>query len=122
LRVELLARASNQLPAVLAEIADDAGDARGATRARWMATAADGRRVLLRRIVALSVIPRAGETLWVDPYTEELRIESAIWHLDTDDDTDPHVTLGLSDIDFDVLGDDETALSYFTDAGWTLDA
>lgn len=121
LRVELRALASNQLPAVLADIADDAGDARGTTQARWMATAAKDRAVSLCRIVALSVVPRAGETLWVDPYTEELRIESVTWHIDPDTDDDPHVTLQLSDIDFDVLGDDEDALAYFIDAGWTQD-
>lgn len=121
LRVELRALASNQLPAVLADIADDAGNSRGATEARWMATAAKDRAVSLSRIVALSVVPRAGETLWVDPYSEELRIESVTWHIDPDTDDDPHVTLQLSDIDFDVLGDDEDALTYFLDAGWTQD-
>lgn len=121
LRVELRALASNHLPAVLADIADDAGDARAATQARWMATAAKDRAVSLSRVVALSVVPRAGETLWVDPYTEELRIESVTWHIDPDTDNDPHVTLQLSNIDFDVLGDDEDALAYFIDAGWTQD-
>lgn len=67
-----------------------------------MATAAKDRAVSLSRIVALSVVPRAGETLWVDPYTEELRIESVTWHIDPDAAEDPDVTLQLSDIDFEV--------------------
>lgn len=52
LQVGLRALASNQLPAVLADIADDVGDARGPTQARWMATAAKGRAVSLCRVVA----------------------------------------------------------------------
>jgi len=37
-----------------------------------------------------------GEAFWVDPYTEELRIESVTRHIDPDTDDDPHVTLQLS--------------------------
>lgn len=48
-------------------------------------------------------------------------IESVTWHVDPDTDDDPHVTLQLSNIDFDVLGDDEDAIGYFIDVGWTLD-
>lgn len=118
--IELRAYASNQLPAMLADLADGSGNARDATAARWGAMDAASQGVALRRVVRLPAVPRAGEVLYAEPYSDELRVESVTWYADPEDG-EPVVGMMLSDIDFDVIGDDEEALGALLAAGWTVE-
>lgn len=120
IRIELRATGSNQLPAMLADLADGSGNAHDATAARWDAAAAANRSVTLRRVVWLPAVPRAGEVIYVDPYIDELRVHSVTWTVDPDDD-EPTVSLHLSDIDFDLIGNDDDALDAFLASGWTAE-
>jgi hypothetical protein len=110
----------NQLPGVLADLADDSGNARDATAARWDATAAAQRAVWLRRVVVLPAIPRIGDLVYVEPYSDELHVEEITWNIDPEDG-ETMVSVRLSDINFDVIGDDDDALEMFLEAGWVTD-
>ncbi|MHA6783208.1 hypothetical protein ACVGOW_19740 [Pseudonocardia saturnea] len=105
---------------MLADLADGSGNAHDATAARWDAVDAANRSVTLRRVVRLPAVPRAGEVIYVDPYSDELRVQSVTWTVDPDDD-EPTVSLKLSDIDFDVIGNDDDALDAFLASGWTAE-
>jgi hypothetical protein len=115
--IEFHAQASNELPSVLADLAEERGSMREATAARWNAVAAASRSTMLRRVAALPAVPRLGEVVYLDPYAEELRVEDVTWLVDPDIG-EPHVSIRLSNIDFDVIGDDDDALDAFRDAGW----
>jgi hypothetical protein len=39
----------------------------------------------------------------------------------TPDEGESHVQLHLTEVDLDVLGDDQDALEMFTDTGWVID-
>ena len=115
--IEFHAQASNELPGVLADLAEESGSTRDATAARWNAVAAANRSMTLRRVAALPTVPRLGEVVYLDPYAEELRVEDVTWLVDPDIG-EPHVSIRLSNIDFDVIGDDDDALDAFRQAGW----
>jgi hypothetical protein len=119
--IELLATARNMLPGALADLAE-MQNTRGTdvTQVRWAAGRAAAAAVMLRRTVALPAVPRAGDVVYVDPYTEPLTVESVTWTV-TPDEGQAHVQLHLSNIDLDVLGDDEDALEMFTVTGWVID-
>jgi hypothetical protein len=115
--IEFHAQASNELPGVLADLAEESGSTRDATAARWNAVAAANRSTTLRRVAALPAVPRLGEVVYLNPYAEELRVEDVTWLVDPDIG-EPHVSIRLSNIDFDVIGDDDDALDAFRQAGW----
>ena len=124
--IEFHAYASNQLPGVLADLADladlaeESGTTREATAARWDAVAAGNRSMTLRRVAALPAVPGLGEVVYLNPYAEELRAEDVTWLVDPEVG-EPHVSIRLSDIDFDVVGDDD-ALAAFREAGWEIES
>ena len=86
----------------------------------WAAKQAGAGTVMLRRTVELPAVPRTGEVVYADPYTEPLTVTSVTWTADPEED-EVHVQLHLTQIDLDVLGDDEDALEMFTNAGWVVD-
>jgi hypothetical protein len=114
--IEFYAYASNELPGVLAGLAEESGSTREATAARWHAVAAANRSMTLRRVAVLPAVPRLGEVVYLHPYVEELRVEEVTWSVDPEVGQ-PHVSIRLSDIDFDVIGDDD-APGAFREAGW----
>lgn len=118
--IEFRADAGNELPGVLANLAEEHGHPREATAARWGAVAAANRRMTLRRVALLPAVPRVGEEIYLHPYSEVLRVEDVTWLVDPEDD-EPHVSLQLGDIDLDVIGDDDDALDAFRQAGWEVD-
>jgi hypothetical protein len=119
--IEFNAYASNQLPGVLAALAEESGTSREATAARWDAVAAGNRSVTLRRIATLPAVPHLGEVIYLDPYAEELRVEHVTWLVDPEVG-EPHVSIRLSDVDFDVIGNDDDALAAFREAGWEIES
>ena len=124
IRIRVLARAHNMLPGVLADIAEDAGYTRDATRGRWDATAERSRAVLLERIIELPAVPREGEEVWIGPYSEAMIVTSIAWNANppaTDGAEPVHVDMWVDELDLDVVADTETALAWFRDAGWDIE-
>jgi hypothetical protein len=121
IQIEFHAYASNQLPGVLADLAEESRSSREATAARWDAVAAVNRSMTLRRVAALPAVPRLGEVVYLHPYVEELRVEDVTWLVDPEVGG-PHVSIRLSDIDFDVIGNDDDALAAFREAGWEIES
>lgn len=65
-------------------------------------------------------VPRAGKVIYVDPYSDELRVHSVTWTVDPDND-EPAVSLHISDVAFDVIGNDDDTLDAFLASGWTAE-
>lgn len=75
----------------------------------------------LRRVAALPAVPRLGEVVYLNPYAEELRVEDVTWLVDPEVG-EPHVSIRLTDIDFDVIGNDDDALAALREAGWEIES
>ena len=117
--IEFRADAGNELPGVLADLSEEYGHAREATAVRWDVVAAANRRVTLRRLAVLPAVPRLGEDIHLDPYPEVLRGEHVTWFVHPEVG-EPHVSIQLGNIDFDVIGDDDDALDAFSGADWEI--
>lgn len=121
IRIQLRAHACNMLPAVMADIAEEHGDKTAATRSRWSANAARAAAVFLTRTIALPAVPRVGDELQVDPYTEAMTVLSVTWRADPEDD-EPAVAVDVDHLDLDVIADEQDdAVAEFEAAGWNVE-
>ena len=60
-----------------------------------------------------------GDELYASPYPEALQVRLVAWQVDPTEE-EAHVQLFLTDIDLDVVADQETALEMFAEEGWVI--
>ena len=117
--INLLTTARNMLPRLLADLSAEQDDRGIAATQRWAAEWADAA-VMPQRTVWLPAVPRAGEVVYVDPYTEPRAVTEGTWIVEPVEG-ESHVQLHVTDVDLDVLGEDDYTVEMFTEIDWAID-
>jgi hypothetical protein len=110
----------NLLPDVISEFSESAGRATNATRSRWEAGAAAHEIVEIARIIELPSVPRAGDEIYAEPFSEGMLVEKVHWLPDAGPGS-PAVRLVLAEADGATVESQGNRIDALIAAAWTLD-